>query len=268
MNTVETVRKHYNENVQQEWERINGRPEFVLSCRFIDRYAAQGCRVLDIGGGPGRYSFYLAERGCDVTLFDLSDGNIAFAKERAEHLGIDLKTVCGDARYADKLVCGQFDVVLLMGPLYHLLDENDREAAVKSALDLLKPGGVLFASFISVYGGMIYMTKLAPEIIISELPAEAEFRDVLISSKSFAGDAFTKAFFIQPDEVLPFMERFPLEKLHLFGQEGIMSPNEDKIYSCPPEVVSAMLDFNEKICEKPELFSWSEHLMYVGRKKK
>jgi len=34
----------------------------------------------------------------------------------------------------------------------------------------------------------------------------------------------------------------------------------------PPEVKKAMLDLAEKLCEKEEYLSWSEHLMYVGRK--
>lgn len=266
MNDIETVKEFYNGSVESEWSRIGGRPEFMLTVRFIDRYAKPGCRVLDIGGGPGRYSLYLAGRGCDVTLFDLSDANVRFAAQKADEMKLPIGTVCGDARFADKLTDGLYDCVLLMGPLYHLLDEADRTAAVNAALRCLKPGGVLFASFINMYGGLVYMLKEAPEVFLSDDPMEIRFREKILRGESYAGDAFTKAFFIQPREIEPFMSRFPLEKLHLFGQEGVMSPNEAKIYSAGKEAVSAVLDFNEKICEFPELYSWSEHLMYVGRK--
>ncbi|MGN1075246.1 MAG: class I SAM-dependent methyltransferase [Eubacteriales bacterium] len=268
MEPIETVRAFYDANVEAEWNRIADQPEFLLTARFLDRYVKKGDRVLDIGGGPGRYSLYLAEKGCEVTLFDLSEENVRFAEREAAARGSTLRTVCGDAREADRLVAeGGFDCVLLMGPLYHLMEETGREAAVRAACRLLKPGGVFFASFISMYAGMIFMNREAPEIVLSDHPAEIEFRQALLAGESFAGDAFTKAFFIQPREILPFMARFPLEKLHLFGQEGIMAPNADKISASSPEVVRALTDVSEMLCEREELLSWAEHLMYVGRKK-
>jgi len=264
---TEIIRNYYNEMVEHEWARIAGRPEFLLTRRFLARYARPGDRVLDIGGGPGRYALYLAERGCDVTLFDLSGENVRFASEQARERNLPLRAVTGDARAVDRAFePQQFDHILLMGPMYHLLEEADRIQAVEAALKLLKPGGVIFVSFISTFAGVIYEMTRAPECMTWTVPVEVEFRDCVLGQKSFAGDAFTKAFFIAQQEVLPFMARFPLEKLHLLGQEGILSPCEDNIMSQPPEVVSAWLDFAEKLCEREELLSWAEHLMYIGRK--
>ena len=263
---IQLVRNYYDSAVQDEWDRVAGRPEFLLTCRMLDRYIKPGDTVLDIGGGPGRYSLYLAAKGCKVTLFDLSAGNTQFAAERANEQSLHLQTVTGDAREANTQVSGQFDHVLLMGPLYHLLDENDRIKSVTAAVALLKPGGLLFASFISTAGGIIYGIKREPGLIISTEPCEVEYLNNFVGRKSYAGDAFTKAFFIEQSEVLPFMAQFPLEKLHLFGQEGILSLCEDNIMSQPPEVVNAWLDLCEKIFDREEFLSWSEHLMYVGHK--
>jgi len=99
---TKTIKDFYNTGVQTEWNRINERPEFYLTCRFIDRYIKPGDKVLDIGGGPGRYSLYLAEKGCDVTLFDLSDENVKFASNQAMEKNIQLNTISGDARTVDK----------------------------------------------------------------------------------------------------------------------------------------------------------------------
>ena len=260
------IQAHYDENVLGEWERIAGRPEFLLTCRMLDRYIVPGGKVLDIGGGPGRYSFELAKKGCGVTLFDLSPENIRFAEEKAVELNISdkIKTVCGDARIINAFVNEQFDYVLLMGPMYHLLEETDRITAVNAALNLLKPGGIIFVSFIHMGAGIVYLLREAPELVIS--PDEERFITPFVSGKSYGGAAFTQAFFINQNEILPFMAQFPLEKLHLFGQEGILAPNEQNIMSQPPEVVAGWLDLAEKIWEKEEYLSWSEHLMYVGRK--
>lgn len=265
MHDTDIVRGYYNETVEKEWNRIAGRPEFLLTVRFLDRYVHPGDRVLDIGGGPGRYSLYLAQKGCEVTLFDLAEENLRFAQARASEQGLSLHTVCGDARMADRSVEGVFDCVLLMGPLYHLLDECDRIRAVEAALRLLRPGGVLFASFINLYAGLIYYMKSAPESVLDA--AEAEFiHRHLIPQRSFAGDAFTRAFFIRQDEIAPFFAQFPLRQLHLFGQESILSPCESSLMCQSSPIREAWLGLAEKLCEREEVFSWSEHLMYVGRK--
>ena len=261
---IQIVREHYNANVAAEWGRIADRPEFLLTCRMLDRYIKSGDKILDIGGGPGRYSFYLAKKGGDVTLFDLSPENIKFAEEKSVELKLPIKTICGDARAADKLADGQFDHVLIMGPMYHLLEESDRITAMNAALNLLKPGGKIFVSFISTFAGMIFGMKDLPGFV--SLPEEEIFIEGVLSHKSFGCDGFTKVFFMEQSEILPFMSKFPLEKLHLFGQESILSPCEKNIMTQPRETVSLWLDLCEKLWEREDLLSWAEHLMYVGKK--
>jgi len=264
IDTVETIKEFYDSAVEVEWNRIAGRPEFLLTCRFIDRYVKPGEKVLDIGGGPGRYSLYLAGKGCDVTLFDLSPANVEFAKERAAEQGLELKGASGDAREVDSIIGGSFDHILLMGPMYHLLDESDRIKAVNASLKLLKPNGTIFVSFINLFAGMIYYMKCQPSL--QSYPDDRAFFDAFIENKSYAGTAFTQAYFARQSEILPFMAQFPLAKLHFFGQEGFTSPCESGIMSQSPETVNLWLDLCEKTCEREDLLSWSEHLMYIGRK--
>lgn len=266
VDTIKTVGDYYDTAVESEWSRIEGKPEFILTCRYIDRYVKSGDRILDIGSGPGRYSLYLAEKGCDVTLLDLSDANLAFAKERAKEKGLAIEAVCGDACVADTLVNGKFDHVLLMGPLYHLPEETDRIKAVTAALNLLVSGGMIFISFISAHAGMIYLMKNAPEVLAST-PKETEFMNLVIDDKPFSGTGFTENYFARQKDILPFMEKFPLDKLHLFGQESLLAPCEHNIISQPKEVYERWLYLAEALCERDEFLSWSEHLMYVGRKR-
>ncbi len=264
MDVTATIRDYYDATVADEWGRIDNRPEFLITRRFIERYVKPGDKVLDIGGGPGRYALWLAAKGCDVTLLDLSSANVRFAHEKAAELGLPLTAAIGDARAASEVVDGTFDCVLLMGPLYHLLEEADRIKAVGESLALLKPGGVLFASFIALFAGMIYAMKFAPELILDE--GENEFYQTVLHDRSFAGQAFTQAFFISQKEVLPFMAQFALEKLHFFGQEGILSPCEAGIMEKPQAIIDAWIDMAVQLAEREDLLSWAEHLMYVGRK--
>ena len=176
MESVKIVQDYYDEDVEREWERLERHPfEFALTCRFLDRYLHPGDRVLDIGGGPGRYSLHLAQRGCQVTLLDLSSGNTAFAAQKAREQGLSLSVVTGDAREASRLVEGTFDHVLLMGPLYHLTEKADREQCLREALSLLREGGTLSMSFINLPSGLIYALREEPEQLLWQKPDDLRY---------------------------------------------------------------------------------------------
>lgn len=265
MEDTEIIRQFYDASVETEWARLERhRAEFAITGHYIDQYVRPGDRVLDIGGGPGRYSLRLAGRGCRVTLLDLSDENVRFARAKAKESGQALTALQGDACRADRLLPGErFDCVLLMGPMYHLLEEERRIQAVQAALRLLRPGGVIFVSFISLYAGFLYYMANGPELLMAE--SEKEYIRCYLENRTYCGDAFTKACFTAPRDILPFMAQFPLKKLHLFGQEGILSPCEARVYACGDAAAQRWIDIALRTCEREEFLAYSEHLMYVGR---
>ena len=85
----------------------------------------------------------------------LAEENVRLAREMAAEAGVTIRAVAGDALEADSLVEGPFDAVLLMGPLYHLTCAEDRDRAMRAALNLLKPGGLFFAAFILTTADLI-----------------------------------------------------------------------------------------------------------------
>lgn len=157
---ISEVAKYYDENAQLEWERLERHPfEFVLTTYMMDRYIQPGQRILDIGGGPGRYSIHYAGKGCDVTLVDLSHGNIALAKEQADKAGVHVSTYEKNCLELDQLPLGQYDYIFLMGPLYHISQDEQRHEAVTKALACLKSDGLIYVSFIMPFAGLIYDLK-------------------------------------------------------------------------------------------------------------
>jgi len=264
-NEVQMVKDTYNKDVQMEWERLLRHPvEYSITCRYIDRYINPGDKVLDIGGGPGRYSLYLAEKGCEVTLFELSDVNVAFAKKLADEKGLRLKAICGDACVVDTLINERFDHILLMGPLYHLPDEFDRMKAVNAALNLLKSYGLLFSAFISSYAAMWdFLARVPANILDANMEA---FYNLVSDNKDFSGVGFTSNHFIAPKNVCSFMEQFPLEKLHFIGCESILPLREQELLTESPDVMQKWIDFAAGLCEREEFISMSHHFLHIGRK--
>jgi SAM-dependent methyltransferase len=262
----EIIRAFYDSEVQYEWERLERHPiEWILTTHELEKTIKPGESVLDLGGGPGRYTLHFARMGCQVTLVDLSDGCVGWAKARAEEEGLAINTIQGDALDADMLLSGQsFDHVLMMGPLYHLLLEEDRKKAVENALVLTKPGGRLYLSFLLMFSGVIYYMSNCPEMILGE--AETPFLNAVMGGYSYGGPAFTEAFFVDQNEILPFMNPFGLEDQHLFGQEGILGQFENQWLLQPDNVKKAFLDLAIPLLERPEYLSYAEHAMLHGRK--
>jgi SAM-dependent methyltransferase len=145
----------YDAGVEEEYNRLDSssefRAEYQLMISMIARYIRPGSVVYDIGSGPGRYSEYLLERDCKVGAVDLSAGTLSALQKR---IGLSKQTnllfvrqACATA-YMD-LRPSSADAILLMGPLYHLTEREERELAVRQACELLKPGGVIFCVFMN-----------------------------------------------------------------------------------------------------------------------
>ena len=143
---IEIVKKNYNNNPQLEWDRLEGFTyEFEITKKFLLKHL-KGKTVLDIGGGPGRYSIFLAKQGYEVTLIDLSSGNINLAKQKISENNLNIKTYETDARDLSKLNLGKFDNVLVMGPLYHLSKDDDRIKCINEAKKHLAKNGKIFVA--------------------------------------------------------------------------------------------------------------------------
>ena len=148
MENIKEVYDFYNNGAEiDRLERGLGKVEFYRSKEIISKYITEKSTIYDIGGGIGKYSEWLAELGHDVTLIELAPTAVAYAKKNMKtHYIAEI----GDAREINK-PDESADVVLLMGSLYHLQNESDREKALKEAYRLLKKGGLLIAAGISKF---------------------------------------------------------------------------------------------------------------------
>ena len=266
MENIEIVKKFYDETVDYEWERLERhKVEFELTKRYLNRYIKPGDKVLDLGGGPGRYSLYLAELGCAVTLADLSEKNVEFALNKAKEQGLALHGLQVDARDLTSIKDNQFNHVLCMGPMYHLKNEDDRAKIVTECLKKLKSHGILFVAFISSYSFVWDYLIRNPEFILdSDRRVEL---NKMVDGKDFAGKGFSDNFYISPKNVLPFFEPFNLEKLHLLNSESLLYLREPELLKQKPDVINAWLDLAEQVCEREDLLSMAEHIMYIGKAK-
>lgn len=160
MNTIDNAVLAYYE-AGREYNRLRtdiGLIEFERTKEILlENLPTPPAIIYDIGGAYGEYSWWLASLGYEVHLFDLSETNIKMSKELAKEYpacSLAASEVC-DARKIPR-TDNSADAVLLMGPLYHITDYEERIIAVKESFRLLKKGGVLFTAALTPYSVLLY----------------------------------------------------------------------------------------------------------------
>jgi len=153
------VLEHYATSARPEDERLRngtGRIEFLRTQELVRRYlpSDESCRVLDVGGASGVHAEWLAAAGHHVHLVDPVPRHVDQAAARSRSSAAPFTASIGDARdlgAGDQTV----DIVLLLGPLYHLVDRTDRVRALAEARRVLRPGGVVLAAGISRFASLL-----------------------------------------------------------------------------------------------------------------
>lgn len=262
------VESHYDDSAEREWTRLERhRTEFAVTMRALAGHLpAPPAGVLDVGGGPGRYAIALAQRGYAVTLLDLSSRTLEYARSKAAEAGVELAGyVHGDALDLSALTGESYDAVLLMGPLYHLLSEDERRRAVLEVRRVLKAGGPVFAAFITRYAPIRFAAKHQPDLLLTGDPSSQELLATGVHRPKSA-DRFTDAYFAHPGEIQPLMESCGFRTLGMVGCEGVVSQIEEQVNELTGELWEAWVDLNYRAGQDPYLYGAAEHLLYIGTK--
>jgi ubiquinone/menaquinone biosynthesis C-methylase UbiE len=263
------VQRGYDLQSEREWKRMDRhRTEFAVTLRAMKEHLPPPpARILDCGGGPGRYAIKLAEWGYEVVLFDLSPGNLQLAREKAKEAGVMLAgyeqgTATDLAHFSDE----SFDAVLLMGPLYHILDEAARKQALAEAYRVVRVGGLFFAAFITRYAVPRYAAANEPRWIV-ENPESLEeiLRTGNLPPQGLSETEFV-AHFAHPKEVEPLCRGAGFEVVTVLGVEGLVSLHEEGVNELSGFAWEAWLDLNYRVAPDPTIHGCTEHLLLIGNK--
>ena len=216
---MDSIIEFYTRNSDEErLFRGAGMLEFARTKEIIQRHLPQQARtVLDIGGGTGIYSDWLGELGYEANLIDITPAHIASARARRTHIS---SAEVGDARklsWKDNSA----DVVLLLGPLYHLTERSDRLLALQEARRVLRSGGILFAAAICRFAPLL--ASLVEGFFDDPAFSPVLARDLHDGQhRNTTGDPrrFTTAYFHRREELVDEIQSAALNLLELVPVEG------------------------------------------------
>ncbi|MDZ7957706.1 MAG: class I SAM-dependent methyltransferase [Aulosira sp. DedQUE10] len=262
---------HYE--IGQEQERLlqgTGVLELARTQEIINRYLPPAPAVIfDIGGGAGVYSYWLAQKGYEVHLIDAVPLHIEQAQQFAQmQPDYPLASLAvGDARQLNQLD-NSVDVVLLLGPLYHLIDRTERILALREAHRILKPGGIVFAvgisRFASTLDGLFQGYLDDPEFVKI---VQQDLIDGQHRNPNNHPAYFTTAFLHHPDELKAEIEASNLyyERTLAIEGPGWLLQNFHEHWhdlSCRQRLLEAI----RWLEAEPSTLGMSAHIMVIARK--
>lgn len=237
----------------------HGQLEYLTTMHYIHRFADQNARVLEVGAGTGRYSIALAREGMDVTAVELLESNLAVLRKNSR--GLDhLRAYQGDATDLSRFPDNAFDMTLLLGPMYHLYEEEDVGKAIDEAIRVTRPGGSILFAFLSVFG-IMYANYFSGNWTFGQEENFTEDYQV----RHFKEQLFT-GYDVTEFERL-FAER-PVEWIATAGTDGPLEPIEERPdFSIPDGDFRRFAAWYLHFAEKRELLGSTNHLLYICRKK-
>lgn len=259
-------------NKASEETRLNkgmGIFEFERIKVLIDKYLPpQSAKIIDVGGGTGKYAEWLSKKGNSVFLVDPVPKHIDQAIIRANKLKNKFSVNLGEAgelNFPDNFA----DVVILHGPLYHLQNKVDREKAINEAKRIVRPGGIILGFSINYTASTLVglLQGLIHKKTFFEMCKEELTTGIHNPPNDFPW-LLAEAYYHTPGELRKEFQEQELVYLNTYAVEGMAWLDKNYFTSMSNEKRKRTLMDLLNITENDEnLLSFSPHMMIASRKK-
>ncbi len=256
---MNTLQNYYN-NIYTEDDRLfkdqKHKTEFILTTDYIDKYLKKGMKILELGAGTGAYSLLYASKGYEVDALEYVKENLDILKSKITK-DMNINPVLGDARDLSIYEDNTFDMVLNLGPLYHLEGE-DRDKVIQEAKRVCKKGGLIYSAYISNNLTFVKRVKKFDDYVV-------KYKEEILEGFRI-GDNENVFTLMYPSEMEELMKRNGLSKVHHLTTDGISDLIKERIDSLPEDQYKVWIDYLRTTAEREDQLGYGEHLLYIARK--
>ena len=251
---LSNIEKHYNKHPEDlRLQRRHGIVEFETTMHHLHRFLSPGAFLLDVGAGTGRYTSALMAEGYRVKAVELVRRNIEVFLKREP--GADV--VQGDARHMPFLPDGLADATLLLGPLYHLIGDEEKLKALQEAKRVTKPGGLIFVAYLmNEYSILSYCFD---EERIGDLMAKG-FVDQNFHVRTPAGELYD---YVRVDDIDRLDRLAGLKRVTIFSPDGAADYMRTRLNRMSDETFARFIAYQKCISERPDLIGAGSHVVDV-----
>ena len=240
----------------------HGSVEFLTTMRYIEKYIKSGDRVLEVGAGTGKYSHTLARKGYIVDAMELVEHNIEVFKKNTQS-NENITIIQGNALDLSVFPDNEYDITLLLGPLYHLYSVIDKQQALREAIRVTKQGGIIFAAYVISDGCLLDEGFMHGNIKIAEY-----IKNGLLDSETFAAKSEPKDLFelVRKEDIDDLMSVFPTTRLHYVAADGSALLMREAIDKMDNDTFELYLKYHFATCEREDLLGITSHAIDIFRK--
>lgn len=259
--------EYYSQSNEEERLSSNNarKIEFITTTNKIEKLMDKNLRILDVGAGTGIYSIYFAQKGHDVVATDFVPKHVDIIREKVLEQNIhNIETEVVDARDLSQFDDNTFDVVLCLGPIYHLLLEEDRFKCISECLRVLKSEGILAIAYINKHFIVPYLASVDKKYIKASLISKVINEGRI---KQEEEDCFwTDAYFTTPEDIENLVGKYNIKKLAHIATDGLSPMLRDSIDKLNEEEFGAWTQYHLSTCEEKSILGVSNHGLFVGQK--
>ena len=251
--------KYYNKfNEDKRLKTRHGKVEFITSIKYIDKYLKKfkNPKIIDIGAGTGAYSIYLEEKGYDITAVELIKHNLKVIEQKNKNI----KLFQGNAINLSKFKSDYYDLVILFGPMYHLITKEDKIKALEEAKRITKKNGIIFIQYCMNDYAVITHGFIDNKISESINKNKIDKNYHIISDKK---DLYSYVTFKEINELKKISG---LKRIKIFNPDGPSNYIRSSLNKLSEEEFNKFIEYNLTICEKKELLGASYHIVDVLKK--
>ena len=240
----------------------HGSVEFLTTMHYLERYLNPGNRILEIGAGTGQYSHALARYGYEVDAVELVEHNIEVFQNNTLP-NENIRIFHGNALDLSAFPDNQYNITLLLGPLYHLYTQEDKQKAIREAIRVTKQGGVIFAAYVISDGCLLDEGFKRKNINVAEY-----IQAGLLDGKTFASKSEPKDLFelVRKEDVDKIMSVFSVKRLHYVASDGCALLLREAIDAMDEETFYLYLNYHFATCERRDLVGITSHALDIFQK--
>lgn len=267
------IRKCYGENPNYEWNRLvknhHHNLEFQTTMHYLKKYLPKDGFILDVGGGPGRYTIELAKMGYNVVLLDYSPALLKIARREIRKAGVEKKVDVFEGSMTDMSIFDDkiFDSVICLGAaIGHVEGEGKRNRALSEMKRVTKKGGFIFISVI----GRLRTIMNGPRYWPSEIRLTRQFNRLVSSGDDYMWHGKYYSHLFLPEEFNKMFKKQKLEMVESVGLEGLGTRDKEGINSIDLKDRNFWKNWmwmHYKLCTNPHVVANSDHFMVIGRVK-
>ncbi len=254
---LSNIEKHYNKHPEDlRLLRRHGIVEFETTMYHLHRFLRPGMHLLDIGAGTGRYTSALMAEGYNVKAVELVRRNIDVFLKREPTADV----VQGDACHMPFLPDASADITLLLGPLYHLIGDEEKLKALTEARRVTKPGGLIFVAY------------LMNEYSILSYCFDEDRIDGLMERGAVDEDFHIQASqdelydYVRLEDIDRLDRMAGLDRVTIFSPDGPSDYMRTRLNQMSDETFARFLDYQKRVSERPDLMGAGSHVVDICKR--